>query len=588
MAGSVSKRPKLLKKSPKLIIQVGFWLACAGCANTPKNVSLTNDNASGKIGVQAQQKWEANPAFASADYHFALAQAYSSEGKVDRAIEEYRAALAYDAQSAVLHGKLASEYLKKGSMSFAIDECKEALKTDPNSIDVHLMLGGIYSLNNEAALALDGYNTVLKLDPKSDEAAVFKTQVLVEQDRNDEALKFIRGFTAKVRDSAAAWFYDGKLEQTHERFNEAISAYRKALSIRPGFTQATMALGMIFEVHGHNPQAVEVYEAQLDEKHDVQVAGRLVTLYLKANQMEKALALLQTMVVLDPEDLNTQLRMGLLFMQKEDWTSARKTFETLLVKVPDSDKVHYYLAATYEQQGQINETLDQLTKVSPDSKLFEDANLHAVGLYRKLLKKNQAVQTLKLAIAKSPENPGFYMAMASLYEDDKNISAATDALAQGLKIFDDNEKMRYFYGALLEKLGKSDEAVAEMQKILVKSPDHADALNFIAYTWSAQGVHLKDAEEMLKKALKLKPNNPFILDSMGWNQFMLGHSRNALTYLEKAAGLKSDEAAILEHLAEVYAKNQMPERAQSVKNRISTLSSQSPSDRSPASVIDEK
>ena len=143
--------------------------------------------------------------------------------------------------------------------------------------------------------------------------------------------------------------------------------------------------------------------------------------------------------------------------------------------------------------------------------------------------------------------------------------------------------MRYFYGALLEKLGKSDEAVTEMQKILEKSPDHADALNFIAYTWSAQGVHLQDAEAMLKKALKLKPNNPFILDSMGWNQFMMGHSQDALTYLEKAVGLKADEAAILEHLAEVYAKNQMPERAQAMKVRINQLMDQSSTARSPAS-----
>ena len=586
MVGSFSKFPKSLNKNKKLIIQLGLFLGLSGCSVSPVKATFTTDDASGNIARSAQTNWEKNGTVASADYHFTLAQAYANEGKVDRAIEEFRAALAYDSNSALLHERLAGEYLKKGSMSFAIDECKKALEIDSKLIDVHLMLGGIYSLNNETEQAIAEYDLTLKLDPTNDEAAVFKTQVLVEKDRTDEALKFIRAFTSRVTDSAAAWFYAGKLEQGKDHLEAAIRDYRKALELRVGFAQATLSLGLIFELHGENKKAVEVYEAQLEEKHDAPVAARLVTLYLKANQVDQGLKLLQTMVVMDPDDLNTQLRVGLVYMQKEDWASAKKTFESILEKVPDSDKVHYYLAAVYEQQDQVPQTIEQLLKVSPDSKLFEDANLHVVGLYRKMSKKEEAYQTLRSAMKKSPENPGFYLTIASLYEDDKKVSEATQALSEGLKIFPDHEKMRYFYGALLEKLGKPDEAIAEMEKVIAKSPNNADALNFVAYTWTTQGVHLKDAEDMLKHALKLKPNNPFILDSLGWNQFMLGHNKDAMIYLEKAVGLKSDEEAILEHLVEVYSKNQMPERAQNTRERIQTIQSQA-SVRTPAS-LEEK
>jgi tetratricopeptide (TPR) repeat protein len=96
-------------------------------------------------------------------------------------------------------------------------------------------------------------------------------------------------------------------------------------------------------------------------------------------------------------------------------------------------------------------------------------------------------------------------------------------------------------------------------------------------------VHLKDAEEMLQHAMKLKPDNAFILDSFGWNQFMLGKSANALKYLEKAVGLKGDEEAILQHLLEAYAKNQMPDRAKATRNRIESLQSKEGA-RAPASV----
>jgi tetratricopeptide (TPR) repeat protein len=583
MEGLRSKFLKSLNKERIPVIQMGFLLLLSGCASAPPGGLAKGDDAHGKIEGFAQANWVKAGSENGAEYHFILAQAYSQEGKVERAIEEYRAALAYDSHSAVLHSKLGAEYLKKGSMTFAIEECERALEIDPRAIEVRLMLGGIYSLNMDSDRALGEYEKVLKIDPSNDEAAVFKTQVLAEKERYDEALKFIRSFTARVKDSAAAWFYAGKLEQAKEHIREAVVAYRKALEVRPGFSQATLAIGLLLEAHGEGAKAIEAYENQLEEKFDAQVSGRLVTLYLKGNQQEKALSLLKSMAAADPEDLNTQLRMGLLFMQKENWAEAQKTLEALLVKVPDSDKVHYYLSAVFEQQGKMDQTLDHLLKVSVDSKLFEDSNLHAVGILRRQGMKEKALITLKEAVQKSPENPGFYLVMASMFEDEKRLKDASQSLSEGLKIFPDHEKMRYFYGAILEKLGNTDEAVAQMEKILEKSPGNADALNFVAYSWTTQGIRLKDAEEMLKRALKLKPNNPFILDSLGWNQFMLGHHKDALVYLEKAAGLKADEETILEHLVQVYAKNQMPERAQALRVKIEGL--QSPvSARAPASV----
>ena len=585
MACSFVKSSKWLEKNVVLGMGLGALLFVSGCATgNPESFSIKHD-APRDFATQAQNAWDHQPYTANSDYHFTLAQAYSNEGKVDRAIEEYRAALSYDPHSSVLHARLAAEYLKKGVGSFAIEECKRAIEIEPNAIDVHLMLGGVYSLSNQPEAALGEYETVLKIQPNNDEAAVFKTQILAEQAHFDEALKFIRGFTAKVKDSAAAWFYAGKLEQAKNHIAEAIQDYRSALDIRPGFTQATIALGMIFEMHGENNKAIELYEVQMEERQDAQVGMRLATIYLKLNQHDLALKILNILKVLDPDDLNTQMKIGLVYMQKEDWAHAQAEFTTILDKVPDSDKVNYYMAAVYEEQNKFESAISHLKKVNTDSKLFEDANLHAAGLYRKLLMKEQSVQLLEGAVKRSPENAGFYLVLASIYEEDHDLKRASQSLESGLKVFPDHEKMRYFHGAMLDKLGKQDEAVAEMEIILKKNPEHAEAMNFIAYSWTSQGVHLKDAEEMLKKALRISPNSPFILDSMGWNQFMMGKTADALVFLEKAAALKSDEQAILEHLVEVYSRNQMPERAQSTRAKIERLLSASPDEsRSPASV----
>ncbi len=558
-------------------------LVLQSCASLSDSVDKDGSGASKKFQKAAQASWEKGGVEASADYHFSLGQAYSHDGKVDRAIEEFRAALAHDPNSAVIHAKLAAEYLRKGTVSFAIDECKRSLEIDPNSVDVRLMLGGVYSLNNESDLALAEYERVLKIEPSNDEAAVFKTQVLVEKQKYEEALQFIRKFTGKVKDSAAAWFYLGKMEHSTDHGREAIRAFRHAIDLRPGFSQASLALGLLFEAEGQNRKAVEVYSAQMEEKPDMHVAGRLVTIHLKENRVNDALKILQTMSALDPDDLNTRLRMGLITMQKGDWAGARVILESLLAKVPDSDKVNYYLGAIYEQEGRLEDTIRHLIRVSPESKLFEDAFVHAAGIYRRRNEGPKAHALIRSAIQRAPENPSFYLLMASMFEDEKKIKEAAGALSDGLKIFPENLKLRYFHGAMLEKLGDTESAVIEMEKILQKEPDHADALNFVAYTWTVQGVRLKDAETMLKRAMKIKPDNPFILDSFGWNQFVLGKHQNALKYLEKAVGLKGDEETILQHLLEAYAKNQMPERARETQGRIESLQTKDPA-RVPASV----
>ncbi len=553
-----------------------FWIgtvlaSLTGCSSLSVESEGAHDGAPQELRVAAQKSWEKGSPGGDAESHFTLAQAYSLEGRVDRAIEEYRAALAYDPDSAVLHAKLAAEFLRQGSLTFAIEECMKSLRSDPDSVEVRLMLGGIHSMNNESDLALAEYERVLKLDPGNDEAAVFKTQILVEKEKTDEALKFIRGFNSRVSDSAAAWFYQGKLEQSKGRTGEAVNAYRKAIRIRPGFAQAAMALGVLFEMEGQNAKAVEVYQAQLNERVEITIAGRLVTLLLKDGKTEAALKTLASMSAIDPEDLNVQLRIGLIRMQRDEWAEARAVFESILAKVPDSDKVHYYLAAVLEQEGSVLRAIEHLGKVSPDSKLFEDANLHAAGLLRRRNEEAKARELILEAIRKSPENPGFYLMVASISEEGKQFKEAAEALAGGLKLFPDHEKMRYFYGAMLDKLGRTDDAIVEMQKLLRTSPDHADALNFIAYTWTVQGVRLKDAEAMLKRAIRLKPENPFILDSFGWNQFMLGKNRDALIYLERAAGMKGDEEVILQHLAEVYSKNQMPDRERETRIRLRSI-----------------
>jgi Flp pilus assembly protein TadD len=103
--------------------------------------------------------------------------------------------------------------------------------------------------------------------------------------------------------------------------------------------------------------------------------------------------------------------------------------------------------------------------------------------------------------------------------------------------------------------------LAEMKEVLRLNPNHADALNYLGYSYSERGIRLEEALQLIQKAMELKPNTGYITDSLGWAYYKLGDYKRALTELEKANQLMPDDSTITEHLADSYLKLDRVEKA---------------------------
>jgi tetratricopeptide (TPR) repeat protein len=466
----------------------------------------------------------------------------------------------FDPDSALVYARLASEYVKKGMLSAAMETCKEALQRDPSFVDARLMLAGLYATTHENAAAIAEYDRILKKDPKHEEAIVYKAQVLLEDGLAKEAIKVLERFTAKTTDSVLGWYYLARAHEHENHFNEAVRGYKKAIELKPGFNQAVLSLGYLYEEKQQNAKAIAVYSDLWDSSQDAMAAGRIATLLLKDEKYEQALPYLEAIAASDPEDMNARVKLGLVQMQLKHYEQAIVVFNEILKRNPESDRIHYYLGSLYEELKDFDKAMAELKLISPDSKLYSDAVVH-VAFLLKTKDPDGARAYMKESIGKSPKNPSFYVFAASLDEENKDVGAAVKMLEKAVEAFPEDEKIRYYLGSLYDRQGDGDRGMEQMEAILKVNPDNVDALNYIGYTWTTKGVRLNDAEKMLKRALALKPDNGYIQDSWGWYLFVRGRTDEAVVELEKAARLKPNESTILEHLADAYLRSNLRQKA---------------------------
>ena len=106
-----------------------------------------------------------------------------------------------------------------------------------------------------------------------------------------------------------------------------------------------------------------------------------------------------------------------------------------------------------------------------------------------------------------------------------------------------------------------------MQKIIRIDPDDANALNYIGYTYADLGIHLDKALNYIRKAARLKPDDGYITDSLGWVYYRMGEFEKAVQFLEKAADLSAHETIISDHLGDAYQKTGQLEKAMEAYER---------------------
>jgi tetratricopeptide (TPR) repeat protein len=228
-------------------------------------------------------------------------------------------------------------------------------------------------------------------------------------------------------------------------------------------------------------------------------------------------------------------------------------------KAPDEErdpsKAVLILSQLAEERGDIPAALGWLDRLdTSDPKIQFGSDLRRAQL---TAKQGDLAGARKLLGTLKPDDPAnqaqVVLVEAQLLRDAGKSQEAFRMMEQGLKRFPDNTDFLYDYALMAEKMGKTAVMEKSLRQVIAKSPDNQHAYNALGYSLADRNVRLKEAYQLIDKAQKMAPNDPFIMDSMGWVQYRMGKLDEAETQLRKAYQLRNDpEIAV--HLGEVLWK----------------------------------
>ena len=223
---------------------------------------------------------------------------------------------------------------------------------------------------------------------------------------------------------------------------------------------------------------------------------------------------------------------------------------------PDQDFAWLMIAGLYEQFNQIPKAVAALGKIGPNSPLYWQARLRTAALDAQEDKFDQAVARLKTLVAEKPDRIDAALTLADLLRGKDRFAeavAAYDTAISRLGTPDERHWQVYFgRGIVLERTKNWPKAEADMKKALELSPEQPYVLNYLGYSWIDRGENLERGREMVERAVRLRPNDGHIVDSLGWAHFKLGNLADAVRYMERAVELKAMDPVINDHLGDVY------------------------------------
>ena len=273
-----------------------------------------------------------------------------------------------------------------------------------------------------------------------------------------------------------------------------------------GALQAYQEVARLYATDDSNPQATMVREA---------VKRRMIMMHLSQDDQAEAERLIGQLE--DPENVEALLVEARLALSREEWAEARQIARRLRT-AGEPVSAALIEAESYLKSDRPDRAKEKIAEAVQQG--GPSARLRAAGLYHDADRRKDAERLLRDWVEQEPESADAHFQL----------------------------------GSYLYRVDRREESEAEMKEVFRLDPEHAQALNFLGYSYAERAIRLDQALEMIQRALQHDAWNGAYLDSLGWVYYQMGRYEEARGPLEQAARTYPHDPTVLDHLGDLYAK----------------------------------
>ncbi len=537
------------KITGKLVVTCGFLLVLGGCQTAPKTPAVADQP------VPAAAETQKEPKFPTADltpdllYDILVAAVAGQRGQNELALESLSRA-AYQSRDRRLIAEAIQLSMESGQYQHAIDLAQLLSNIEPENFRVIVALAKAQFGLGQNEIAINLLADLVEAQEREKLYVFHEIAALLSLQDQATILEDFTDQIATRPSNVGLAMTATILAFRLERPQEFIKLVDTTLNLAPDWeAPAVLKLTFLSAKDADNMDKFALEHLALFPEHNrfrLQYARSLLQIERPDPALEQFLVVLES----NPDSEDALYSAGVLYLDRKMFDKSRMMFEHFLEIDQGNDQVRIYLSDIEREAGNFVKAINYLHGVSSD-RYYVDAQ---IKLGRILAQRDGVESGLRhldqIDAANEDEKTRIILEQDILLRDEGMLERSKVLLDDGLKRFPDNPDLLYNRGLLHAELDLLPQHEIDMRELIALQPENAHAYNALGYTLADKTDRLDEEKKKKKKANELLPDNPFILDSMGWVHFRLGNNDKAIKYLKQALDSRQD-AEIAAHLGEV-------------------------------------
>lgn len=469
---------------------------------------------------------------------------------------------------------LSSQFSRSnGDIESATKSLESVYNQNKDSIDVANQLMGLYLLGGHVEKAMEIASAVYKSHDKDPISSLMLSLRSIKNNDSASASNILDKLSDEEGGQLWLPLISAWLDVEQHKLVKPLMMEELSAEVGRAAPIVNYHLALINSQAGFTKAAIENFKHSIEDptRPPQRVMEMLIKFYEKNNSPEALKPLVTAYRNSHPDLVKSKiplinnmkdgaaeilLTMGSIMLAADVTQDATLYLQLALYLKPDMELAIVALAQSYTELQQFGIANELLSKIPESSILFNSAQLYSAVNLGHLNKSDEAIAKLDGLIKESPNNIEAYMAKGDLLRMQSRFADAVLVYETALRAIKEKGAQHwpiYFaIGTSLDKQGNWPDAEKNLRRSLELSPNQPDVLNYLGYSFLMRGENFTEAKNLIEKAIKKRPTDPQIMDSMGWALYLAGDYKEAVIYLERAVSFLPADFTVHEHLGDVY------------------------------------